>query len=108
MVEELIGYLPNIIKVILPLVIGIVAIVLYTRARKTGFMFVGIAFFLLSIPNIILIALGGPYLVERLMNQGLTIPQIGLYQFYLFLMSTVVGIVFAIMVIIGLYMLSKK
>jgi hypothetical protein len=107
MVEELIAYLPDVIKVILPLIIGIVAIILYTQVRKMGFIFVGIAFFLLSIPNIILIALGGPFLVERLMNQGLTVSEIALYQFYIFLMSAAFGIAFTIMVIVGLYLLRK-
>jgi hypothetical protein len=94
-------------QICLSFAIGLVALVLYRKNRKLGMALISIGFFLGAVPSIVKLALGGPYLSLRLIEQGYTAVEIGVFFFYLFLLNSAFQIVFAIIVMAGLIKLSK-
>lgn len=103
----MIEFVPYIFQISLWLAVGLVEFVLCRKSGKLGFALVGIAFFLLAVPSIVNLALGGSYLPIRLMEQGYTSYEIGVFtNVYLNLLSNAFRIVFAIIVVAGLVKLS--
>jgi hypothetical protein len=78
----MIEFTPYIFQISLSLGVGLVAIFLYTKSRKLGLALISIAFFLSAVPSIVHLALGGPYPVPRLLEQGYTAAEIGVFYFY--------------------------
>ena len=103
----MIEFIPYVFQISLSLAIGLVAIFLYTKSRRMGLALVSAAFFLSAVPSIVQLSLGGPYLVPRLLEQGYTLVDIGMFQMYLYLFSVMFQVIFAIAVIAGLIKLSK-
>jgi len=103
----MIEFIPYIFQISLSLAIGLVAIFLYTESKRTGLALFSVAFFLSAVPSIVHLALGGPYLVLRLSEQGYTPVDIGMFQIYLYLFSVMFNVIFALFVIAGLVKLSK-
>jgi hypothetical protein len=103
----MIEFIPYIFQILLSLVIGLVTIFLHKESEKSGLLLISIAFFISAVPTILSLALGAPYLALQLMEQGYTAAEIGVFHFYLFLVSSAFQIVFAIFVIAGLVKLSR-
>ena len=104
----MIEFVPDIVQILFPLAIGLVAIFLYTKSRKLGLALIGVAFFVSIVPSAVNLALGGPYLPLRLRDQGYTMHEIGAFYYYLFLLRGTFYIVFSILVIAGLIKLSAE
>jgi hypothetical protein len=104
----MIEYIPDIIQILFPLAIGMITIFLYRKSQKSGLMLVSVGFFAGMVPSIVKLALGGPYWVLRLMDQGYTVYQVGLFHLFLWILGAAFQAVFAILVIAGLAKLSKQ
>ncbi|MCW4019971.1 MAG: hypothetical protein NWF14_01900 [Candidatus Bathyarchaeota archaeon] len=76
--------------------------------RKSGLALIGVAFFINAVPSVVNMALGGPYLTLRLIEQGYTIAEIGMLNFQLFLVNSAFEIIFAIIAMAGLVKLSRQ
>ena len=75
--------------------------------QKPGLRLVAVGFLLSAIPAGVKLALGGPYWVYWLMNQGVTTYQMGLLHLYLWIVGASSQAVFAILVVAGLVQLSR-
>ncbi|MGD8505341.1 MAG: hypothetical protein PVF15_01595 [Candidatus Bathyarchaeota archaeon] len=98
----MIGFIPDIVQIALPLAVGLVAIRLYGRTGRFGLKLIGVAFFLSGVPSMVKLGLGGPYLTLSLVNLGITGYQLGLFQLFLWILSGTFQAVFAILAIAGL------
>jgi len=104
----MIELIPDIVQILFPLAIGLVAFFLYTKNRKFGLALIWVAFFLSAVPSIVNLALGGPYLALRLMEQGYTPVEMAEFYFFLFLLRSAIQIAFAVLVIVGLVKISTE
>jgi hypothetical protein len=100
-------FMPFLFPIVLYIVIGIVAFILYQDTRRSGLVMIAVAFFLISVPSVVNLALGGPYMALRLHEQGLTISEIGVFNLYLFIFASAFHTTFAVLLLIGLFKLSK-
>lgn len=66
------------------------------------------AFFISAVPALVNLALGGPYFIPRLAEQGYTATEIGTVTFYLFAMSIIFETASAIIFLVGLFRLTRK
>jgi len=98
----MIEFIPDMLRISLSFALGITAFLLYSRKRKTCLAIFGVAFFLFAVPSIVEMVLGGPYMPLRLMDRGYSIVEIGIIQFYLFLLSTAFEVASAILILVGL------
>lgn len=103
----MIEFIPYIIETIVPLTIGVLALFLYRTHQKRGLPLVAVGFFLSAIPAVVRLALGGPYWALWLRQQGYTTYQMGVIQLYLWIAGAVSQAVFAILVVAGLFQLSR-
>jgi hypothetical protein len=101
-------FIPLLFPIVLDVVIGIVTLILYQEIKRSGLAMIAVAFFLISVPDIVNLALGGPYMALRLRDQGLTAAEIGILNFYLFLVASAFHVVFAVLFLMGLFKLSRK
>jgi hypothetical protein len=101
-------FIPLLFPIVLDVVIGIVTLILYQEIKRSGLAMIAVAFFLISVPSIVNLALGGPYMALRLRDQGLTAAEIGILNFYLFLVASAFQVVFAVLFLMGLFKLSRK
>ena len=104
----MIEFIPYVFAITLSLTIGLVSISLYRKSGKSGLALISFGFFLNAIPSAVNLAMGGPYLALRLMDQGYTTDEIGAIYSYLYLFGGAIQIVFAIVVIVGLVKLAKQ
>lgn len=104
----LIDYIPFLIPMVLFALIGAFSLFWYTRTRKTGFVWIGIGFIVQIFPNLISLALGGPFLALRLYERGLNVSEIGRFLFLLYLVETAISIAFIVLVLVGLASLAKE
>jgi len=104
----MIEFIPNIVEIVFPLAVGMSAFSIYQKSQKTGLMLVSVAFFLSAVPSIVKLALGGPYMILWLHDQGYTVYQLGMIQLFLWIFGAAFQAVFAILVIAGLVKLSKQ
>lgn len=103
----MIEFIPYIIEIVIPLAVGGFALFLDRTRQKPGLRWVAVGFLLSAIPAGVKLALGGPYWVYWLMNQGFTTYQVGMFQWYLWIFGTAVQTAFAILVAAGLIQLSR-
>lgn len=68
----------------------------------------GVGFLVEIIPSLIRLALGGPYITDRLREQGLTASEIGQFLFLLYLVEAAVFLAFAVLVLVGLASLARE
>ena len=100
-------FIPYIFPILMNVAVGLVILLLFLEKRKTGLEIISIAFFLNSLPNLVSLLLGGPYFALRLANQGFTAAEIGVFNLYLFLFSSGMYAIFALLVIFGVHSLSQ-
>ena len=104
----MIEFIPYILQISLSLAVGLVSVFLYSRNKRFGLALLSVGFFLNAVPSVVNLALGGPYLTLRLMDQGYTSAEIGVVYSYLFLFSGAIEIIFAVLVIAGIVELAKQ
>ncbi|MGD8505677.1 MAG: hypothetical protein PVF15_03325 [Candidatus Bathyarchaeota archaeon] len=102
----MIGFIPDIVQIALPLAVGLVAIRLHRRTGRFGLKLISVVFFLSAVPSMVRIGLGGPYLAFRLMDLGFTAYQYGLFQLFLWILNATFQAVFAVLTVIGLVKLK--
>ncbi|HKZ93166.1 MAG TPA: hypothetical protein VJ249_01115 [Candidatus Bathyarchaeia archaeon] len=103
----MIEFVPDVVAILFPVLVGLVTAFLFKRNRKSGFALISAAFIISAIPAIVTLALGGPYFIVRLRTQGYTLEQIGVVSAYLFIVRSAFQAAFVILVILGLIKLSK-
>jgi hypothetical protein len=101
-------YIPAILPIVVNVVIGLVVFLLYQQRRKSGLELLSIAFFLNSIPDVVHLALGGPYFALRLMEQGFTVAEVGMISGYLFLVRAAFKVLFVVLVLVCVFKLARK
>lgn len=101
---ELLSYL---IPTLVYILIGVFSLYLYFRVRKGGFFIVGISFLVATVPSLVRLALGGPYLVTMLLDKGLSVREISEFLSILGLIEMGIIVVFAVLVLVGLVFLAK-
>lgn len=104
----MIEFIPYVVEILFPLVVGGLAFFLYRNSRKAGLTLVAVGFFLSVVPAIVRLALGGPYWALLLRDQGYTVYQVGMLQLYLWILGAAFQTVFSILVVAGLVKLSKQ
>jgi len=104
----LIEFLPFLIPISVSALVGIVSLFLYLDTKKTGFLMIGIGFMISALPNLVRLALGGPYLAVRLRERGLTTFEIGQFLFVLELINMSMVIVSALLVLVGLVLFMRN
>jgi len=103
----LIEYLPILVPMSVSALVGIVSLFLYFETRKTGYVLIGVGFLTNIIPGLVELALGGPYLALRLYERGLSVTEIGQFLFVINVSGTLLVIVFALLVLIGLILFMR-
>ena len=103
----LLEFLPDILHVLIPGLVGLVAAFKYKQKKELGLALMNAAFFISTLPAIVNLALGGPYLAPRLTEQGYTVVEIGMINLYLFAMSIAFETVSAILFVVGLFRLTR-
>ncbi len=73
-----------------------------------GLLLVAVAFFLIAVPSIIRLALGGPYIMFRFMEMGWTMYKAGEFMFFLSLFGDILRVIFAILVVAGLVKITSE
>jgi len=68
---------------------------------------IGIGFLLSTIPNVVTLMLGGPYMPVILHERGLSVTEIGELLFLLGLLEMSLTTVFALLVLIGLVLFMR-
>lgn len=101
-------YAPTILPIAVNVVIGLTVFLLYQQRRKSGLELLSIAFFLNAIPDVVHLALGGPYFALRLMEQGFTEAEVGMVGMYLFLVRGAFKVLFVALVLVGIFKLARK
>lgn len=103
----MIEYLPDVLQVSFPLAVGVITVFLYRTSQKSGLALISVGFLASAVPGIVKLALGGPYWLVRLRDQGYTAYQVGLLNFQFWILGAALQAVFAILVIAGLVKLSR-
>jgi hypothetical protein len=103
----LLAYLPEIVPFSIYVLIGVVSLYSYFKLKKTGFVLIGIGFLVNAAAPLIRLALGGPDVVLRLYQEGVSLIEIGRFLIYLALMDLSFLTALAVLVIVGLVLLSK-
>ena len=103
----MIEFLPFLIPTSLSALVAIASLFLYFKTRKTGFALIGIGFLLITIPTLVTLALGGPYIPVKLYEKGFSVAEIGEFIFLLGLLDMSLTIVFALLVLIGLVLFMR-
>jgi len=103
----MIEFVPYIVQILIPLAVGLVAAFLFRQKKALGLALMSVAFFVSAIPAIVSLALGGPFLTQRLHEQGYTAVEIGMFTLYLFAGSVAFEIVSAVLFVVGLFKLTK-
>jgi hypothetical protein len=101
-------YISTILPIVVNWTIGLVVFLLYQQTRKSALELLSIAFFLNSIPDVVHLALGGPYFALRLMEQGFTVAEVGMVSWYLFLVRVAFKVLFVVLVLVGVFKLARK
>jgi hypothetical protein len=81
---------------------------LYHRVRRTGFLVIGISFLIGMIPNLVNLALGGPYLVETLLSRGWDVREISTLLSTLSVLQMSITVVSTILILVGLVLLARN
>jgi hypothetical protein len=110
MVLEFLPYvLPYVYPFLIYALVGIVSLYMYNKLKKTGFLLIGIGFLVNAVAPLVRLALGGPYIVSRLAERGLTVTEISLFLFYyVTLVDWSLLTVLAVLVLVGLFLLMKE
>ena len=103
----MIEFVPHIIQILIPLAVGLVAAFLFRQKKELGLALMSAAFFVSAVPAVVDLALGGPFLVQRLHEQGYTAVEIAMFHLYLFVGNVAFEIVSAALFVVGLFKLSK-
>lgn len=103
----MIEFIPYIIQILIPIAVGLVAASLFRQKRNLGLALMSAAFFVSAVPAVVDLALGGPFLAQRLHEQGYTAIEIAMFNLYLFILSVAFETVSAALFIVGLFKLSK-
>ena len=104
----MIEFLPYLLPTILSALVGVFSLYLHYRVRRAGFLVIGISFLVGTIPNIVNLAFGGPYLVPTLLGRGWDVREIGTFLSILSLTQMSITVVSAILVLVGLVLLSRN
>ena len=100
-------FFPYISHILIFLFIGIISLILYIVEKKFGLLFCCIGFFLMVLPDVASLALGGPYFAIRLIEQGYSAAQVGLFSIYLQTFTFIVEVISIVFIIVGLIKLAK-
>lgn len=104
----MIEFLPYLLPTILYALVGIFSLYLYQRVRRAGFLLIGISFLIGTIPNLVNLAFGGPYLAPTLVSRGWDVRQISTLLSVLSILQMSIAVVSTILVLVGLVQLSRN